>query len=70
MKISNKDKINKEEAILDLIHYKDLLEGYLNREQLEYEQILEQNVSQGNWKMDVDSIKSFGKSASNKDQVK
>ena len=70
MKISDKHKINKEEAILDLIHYKDLFEGYLNRDQIEYEQILEQNINQGNWKMDVDSMKNFGKSDSIKDQVK
>ena len=70
MKISNKHKIDKEEAILDLNHYKELFEDYLNRDQIEYEQILEQNVNQGNWKMDVDSIKNFGKSDSTKDPVK
>ena len=70
MKISNKHKINKEEAIEDLIHYKDLFEGYLNRDQIEYEQILEENVNQGNWKMDVDLVKNFGKPLSGKDQAK
>ena len=50
------DKFDKEDAITDLLYFKDLFEEFLNREQNEFESILENLVEIGAVSTDQESM--------------